>query len=48
MNLYRLIAVKRTLLDLGVAGQFEQIEAELYATEEEESIHHVYFNMDLE
>ncbi len=36
------------LLDLGVAGQFEQIEAELQVTEEEESIHHMYFINDPE
>ncbi len=36
------------LLDLGVAGQFEQIEAELHVTEEEESIHHMYFNINPE
>ena len=32
------------LLDLGVAGQFEQIEAALHITEEEEPIHLKYFN----
>jgi len=36
------------LLDLGVAGQFEQIEAELHITEEEESIHRLYFNIGSE
>jgi len=34
------------VLDLGVAGQFEQIEAELQVTDEEEAIHHMYFNTD--
>jgi len=36
------------LLDLGVAGQFEQIEAELQVTEEEESIYRMYFNIGSE
>lgn len=36
------------LQDLGVAGQFEQIETELQIKEEEVSIHHMYFNSDSE